>query len=62
MEQQEKLTNKKTLINLFIMDNPVRIVLVEDDETIRNGYAYLLNNQDGFTVVKTYSSLLVSSW
>ena len=38
------------------MDNPVRIVLVEDDETIRNGYAYLLNNQDGFTVVKTYSS------
>ena len=38
------------------MDNIVRIVLVEDDETIRNGYAYLLNNQEGFKVVKTYSS------
>ena len=38
------------------MDNTVRIVLVEDDETIRNGYAYLLNNQEGFKVVKTYSS------
>ena len=38
------------------MDNIVRIVLIEDDETIRNGYAYLLNNQDGFKVVKTYPS------
>lgn len=38
------------------MDNIVRIVLIEDDETIRNGYAYLLNNQEGFKVVKTYSS------
>ena len=38
------------------MDNTVRIVLVEDDETIRNGYAYLLNNQEGLKVVKTYSS------
>ena len=38
------------------MDNVVRIVLIEDDETIRNGYAYLLNNQEGFKVVKTYSS------
>ena len=40
----------------YFMDNTVRIVLVEDDETIRNGYAYLLNNQEGFKVVKTYSS------
>src|SRR5687767_12158433 len=39
------------------MDNIVRIVLVEDDETIRNGYAYLLNNQEGFKVIKTYSSV-----
>jgi len=38
------------------MDNTIRIVLVEDDETIRNGYAYLLNNQEGFKVVNTYSS------
>ena len=38
------------------MDYIVRIVLIEDDETIRNGYAYLLNNQEGFKVVKTYSS------
>jgi len=33
-----------------------RIVLIEDDETIRNGYAYLLNNQAEFRVVSSYSS------
>jgi DNA-binding NarL/FixJ family response regulator len=33
-----------------------RIVLVEDDETIRTGYTYLLNNQPEFTVVNSYAS------
>lgn len=38
------------------MNNIVRIVLVEDDETIRTGYAYLLNSHDNFKVINTYSS------
>jgi DNA-binding NarL/FixJ family response regulator len=33
-----------------------RIVLIEDDETIRNGYTYLLNNQPEFKVISSYSS------
>jgi DNA-binding NarL/FixJ family response regulator len=33
-----------------------RIVLIEDDETIRTGYAYLLNNQVEFKVVNSYAS------
>lgn len=38
------------------MNKPVRIVLIEDDETIRSGYTYLLNNQESFKVVNSYSS------
>lgn len=34
----------------------IRIVIIEDDETIRNGYAYLLDKQDGFKVVNCYAS------
>jgi DNA-binding NarL/FixJ family response regulator len=34
----------------------IRIVLVEDDETIRTGYAYLLGNQPSFTIVNSYAS------
>lgn len=37
------------------MDN-IRVVLIEDDETIRNGYAYLIGSMTGYTVVNTYSS------
>lgn len=33
-----------------------RIVIIEDDETIRNGYTYLLNKQDGFIVINSYAS------
>ena len=33
-----------------------RIVLIEDDETIRTGYAYLLGNQPEFIVVNSYAS------
>jgi DNA-binding NarL/FixJ family response regulator len=38
------------------MQKPIKIVLIEDDETIRNGYAYLLGNQAEFKVVNSYSS------
>lgn len=34
----------------------IRIVLIEDDETIRNSYTYLLNNSNGFLLVNSYSS------
>ncbi|RYZ27385.1 MAG: response regulator transcription factor, partial [Sphingobacteriales bacterium] len=34
----------------------VRIVIIEDDETIRESYAYLINEAAGYTVVNTYSS------
>lgn len=34
----------------------IRIVIVEDDETIRESYAYLINECDGYHVVNTYSS------
>lgn len=34
----------------------IRIVLIEDDETIRTGYAYLLSNQPDFIIVNSYAS------
>src|SRR6218665_1753038 len=34
----------------------VRIVIIEDDETIRESYAYLINEAEGYVVVNTYSS------
>ncbi|KAA5533455.1 response regulator transcription factor [Taibaiella lutea] len=34
----------------------IRIVIIEDDETIRESYAYLINETDGYSVVNTYSS------
>ncbi|WP_285056022.1 response regulator [Pedobacter ginsengisoli] len=33
-----------------------RIVIIEDDETIREGYAYLINHTSPYTVVSTYPS------
>jgi DNA-binding NarL/FixJ family response regulator len=37
-------------------DLNIRIVLIEDDSTIREGIAYLLNNTEGIAVVNQYSS------
>ena len=37
-------------------DMDIRIVLIEDDATIRGGIAYLLDNADGYKVVGQYSS------
>jgi DNA-binding NarL/FixJ family response regulator len=34
----------------------IRIVIIEDDETIRESYAYLINETEGYSVVNTYSS------
>lgn len=33
-----------------------RIVIIEDDETIREGYAYLINHTSPYSVVNTYPS------
>jgi DNA-binding NarL/FixJ family response regulator len=34
----------------------IRIVIIEDDETIRDGYAFLIGQAQGYTVVSTYIS------
>lgn len=34
----------------------IRIVLIEDDETIRTGYAYLLSHEPDFIIVNSYAS------
>lgn len=38
-------------------DMNIRIVLIEDDRTIREGIAYLLSNEPGFSVVNQYNSV-----
>lgn len=37
--------------------NNINIAIIEDDETIRNGYEFLINNTAGYNVVGTYSSV-----
>ena len=32
----------------------IRVVIIEDDETIRNGFEYLINASKGYQVVKTF--------
>jgi len=34
----------------------IRIVIIEDDEIIRNGYAFLIGKESGLYIVNTYSS------
>lgn len=38
------------------MERDIRIVIIEDDETIRNGYAYLVGAAEGYHVVNAYAS------
>ncbi len=37
-------------------DLTIRVSLIEDDETIREGYAYLIGNTEGYKVVSAYRS------
>lgn len=37
-------------------DLNIRVSIIEDDETIRDGYAYLIGETPGYTVVHTYAS------
>lgn len=38
------------------MNRNIKITIIEDDETIRTGYAYLIGATEGYEVVSTYSS------
>ncbi|WP_419701854.1 response regulator [Mucilaginibacter sp. NFX135] len=38
------------------MNRTIKITIIEDDETIRNGYAYLIGATEGYEVVSSYSS------
>src|SRR3982074_3235129 len=40
-----------------MMQEPIRITIIEDDATIREGYQYLLNTAEDCTVVSTYPSV-----
>ena len=37
-------------------DLDIRVSLIEDDETIREGYAFLIGNTPGYKVVSSYAS------
>ncbi len=37
-------------------ENCIRLVIIEDDETIRNGFSYLINASQNFKVVNSYSN------
>jgi len=37
-------------------NDDIKIVIIEDNETIRNGYAFLINQAEGYLVVNTYIS------
>jgi DNA-binding NarL/FixJ family response regulator len=43
------------------MSNAIRIVIIEDDETIREGYAFLIGANNGYNVVNTYASFDIAS-
>ncbi|RYE26441.1 MAG: response regulator transcription factor [Sphingobacteriales bacterium] len=34
----------------------IRVCIIEDDETIREGYAYLIGQTEGYTIINTYPS------
>jgi DNA-binding NarL/FixJ family response regulator len=38
------------------MSRNIRVTIIEDDETIRSGYAYLIGAADGYDVISTYCS------
>ncbi|MEN0052767.1 MAG: response regulator transcription factor [Mucilaginibacter sp.] len=38
------------------MNRNIKISIIEDDDTIRNGYAYLIGATEGYDVVSTYCS------
>ncbi len=56
-EAEHLLTDLNILgMSTTAQDYDTRIVIIEDDETIRDAYTYLINEVTGYTVVKAYSS------
>lgn len=49
MKRKLKKTGRKDM-------SVISLVIIEDDDTIRNGYAYLLGNEPDFEIAGTYSS------
>jgi DNA-binding NarL/FixJ family response regulator len=41
-------------------ENNIRVVIIEDDETLLQGYEFLINNEEGFTVTGTFNSVEVA--
>lgn len=39
-----------------IMTYTINVTLIEDDETIRDSYAYLIGGMEGYSVISTYAS------
>ncbi|MBA2610791.1 MAG: response regulator transcription factor [Bacteroidetes bacterium] len=37
--------------------NPITVVIIEDDETIRNGFTYLINATENYKVLNSYSNV-----
>lgn len=37
-------------------DLDIRVSIIEDDETIRDGYAFLINSNEGYKIISTYPS------
>lgn len=40
----------------MIKPDAIKVVIIEDDEVIRNGYAFLIGKESGFQVVRSYGS------
>jgi len=38
------------------MDNNIRIIIIEDDQILRDGYAFLIGQSEGYEVICTYAS------
>ena len=38
------------------MERDIRIVIIEDDETIRTGYTFLIGATEGYEVINAYAS------
>jgi DNA-binding NarL/FixJ family response regulator len=39
-----------------MMDRNILVSIIEDDDTIRNGYSFLIGNAEGYDVISSYSS------
>lgn len=50
------MKTKKTIEFQNMSKEYIKIVLIEDDPTIRDAYVFLINERDGYKIVNSYSS------